>query len=404
MHEFLHSLWRQKIRALSTLFGVAWGTLSVVLLLAFGYGLRNDLREKAQALGANIVVVWPQQTTKPYAGFNEGRRLRLRAQDLLKLPKLIPELEAISPEYMDYETLQLRDRVHRVQLSGVYPAFGELRSMTPASGGRFINQQDINEKRRVVFLGNRIKTNLFDTEGALGQLLVLRGISFKVIGVLAPKQQDSNYGGLDQDRIYLPATTHAQLFSRNVISDFVYRAKSLALHEVAKDRVHEVLGRMYQFDPTDRSVLNTWDTTENERLRSHIFLGFNIVLGGSGILILLIGGIGLANLMYILVRQRTHEIGILMALGARPNRILLELLGQTQILVFAGGLLGLLGSFFIINLVKRTSLTEQIGVPTVSPQLGILTVFLLALVGLIAGYFPARRAALLDPARVLSEE
>ena len=404
LKEFSHSLLGQGFRTLSTLLGIAWGTIAVVLLVAFGQGLETDLQERAKALGQGLVIAWPQKTTLSYEGMAKGRVLRLRADDVMRLPSQIPELHSVCAEYQDHELLRQGTSLHSIRLSGVYPPFQDLRMMIPQPGGRFINRRDIQDRRRVVFMGDQIKKDIFGESTAVGRLVTIRGLPFTVVGVMKSKPQESDYGGPDSNRVYLPATTHATLFNRDFISNFVFRAANLSEHDRAVNRVFEVLGRHYWFDPKDRAAISLWDTTEDARMFRYFFVGFNTVLGGSGGLTLLIGGIGVANLMYILVRQRTREIAIQMALGARPRGILLEVLGQAVGLVFVGGALGVLISVTTIWLISGTHLTEQIGDPVLSPLLAVTTVLLLVTVGLIAGYFPARRAARLEPARVLAEE
>ncbi len=406
--QAIASLWRtlkeQRIRTLSTLFGITWGTFSLVLLIAFGRGLERDLQVRSESLGRNLVIAWPQSTTVSHAGHPKGRRLRIRAQDIMKLPALIPELYAISAEYQNYETVQARGTLHSIRLSGVYPSFAELRTMIPQPDGRFFNPLDLEERRRVVFLGNQIKEDLFGPGPAVGQLLTLRGMPFTVIGVMKPKRQDSDYGGLDQDRIYLPATTHAQVFQRSYVSNFVFRARDLDQHDRVVNRVYAVLGRIYQFAPSDRAAINLWDTTESDRLIAYFFLGFNTILIGSGTLTLLIGGIGVANLMYIMVKQQSRELAIQIAIGARPDSVLRRVLGQATMIVLVGGAIGCGLASAIVIAVQDTSLAQEIGAPVLSPLLTLITVGFLGIVGVTAGYFPARRAAALDPAVVLAEE
>ncbi len=223
---FCQALWQQRFRTLSTLFGIAWGTFSLVLLLSFGRGLELNLQERAKSLGQSLVIAWPQTTTKSFAGLPKGRRLRIRAEDIMKLPSQIPDLHSVSAEYQDHDSLQYQGNFHPIRLSGVYPSFAELRTMVPQHDGRFLNPRDIEQRRRVVFLGNQIKEDIFGSQTAIGKNLKIRGMPFTVVGVLKPKLQDSDYGGLDENRVYLPATTHAQLFNRTYISDFVFRAKS----------------------------------------------------------------------------------------------------------------------------------------------------------------------------------
>ena len=404
IREFFQGLIAEGARSLTTLFGIAWGTVAVILLVAFGQGLQRDLQARAKALGEGLVVGWPQKTTLSFAGMTKGRVLRLRAEDVMALSDQIPDLGAVSAEYQGRELMRFHSQVHSVRLSGVYPSFEGLRLMIPQSGGRFINRRDIEERRRVIFLGDRIKEDLFGNQMAVGRIVTLRGIPFTVIGVLRPKVQDSDYGGKDENRVYLPATTFSALFNRDYISNFVFRARNIMKHDQVVSEVYRLLGRKYQFDPRDRAAIALWDTTEDARLLHYFFLGFNTVMGSAGGFTLVIGGIGVANLLFIMVRQRTREIAISMAVGARPLIVMFQVLGQAVGIVFLGGSLGVLGAFLVIRGVSGTTLTTEIGDPFFSPVLALMVAALLVLVGLVAGYFPARRAARLDPAKILAEE
>ncbi len=403
---FLHNLdtlWRtHRLRTISTLLGISWGTASVVLLLAFGAGIQRDMERKAVNLGRHVVVAWPQKTTRPFAGMGPGRRIVLREKDIACLPGLIPALAGVSPEYQGKELVQVGQRVYRSTLSGVYPVYGRLRSMRPQRGGRFLNQRDLVENRCVVFLGDHIKRGLFGEAAAVGKQVILRGIPFTVVGVLQPKRQDGNYGGLDADRVCMPASVFARLFGRSHVTNFVFRADGLSSHEEVKRRVYEVLGRRCRFDSADRHALYLWDTTEEARMRSAVFLAFDLILGGSGLLTLLVGAIGIGNLMFIRVRQQTREIGIQMAVGARPRRIFGSVLGESVLLVFTGGVLGIVFSWAVVTLVSVTPLVETIGRPAVSMGTAVGVAVLLGAVGCTAGFFPARRAAHLDPVAALN--
>jgi len=401
--ELFRGLREQRARTVTTLLGISWGAFAVVTLLAFGTGLQRDMERKAANLGRGIGIVSGRQTTRPFGGLPAGREIDFRIQDIVDLPRQIPEMELVSPEYILRDRMQVRERIHRVTLSGIYPSYGKLRAWIPRPGGRFINDRDIEERRRVVVLGDRVKEFLFRDEPAVGRTVLLRGRPFRVVGVLTPKEQDSSYSSLDRDRVCLPATTHEQLYGQHRLSYFIYRARSPEAHGRATDRIYEVLGRRYRFDPSDRQALSIWDTTEEEHMRRYIFLGFHLMLAGSGALTLLVGGVGVGNLLYIRVRQRTREIGIQMALGARPRRILLGVLGESLLLVALGGTAGFSLAWLLAAAAGRTPLAEQIGTPEISPAAAAGTVLLLAAVGLLAGYFPARRAARLDPVRALAE-
>jgi putative ABC transport system permease protein len=399
----LSGLREQRGRTIMTLMGLAWGTFSVVALLAFGTGLQRMLHENLSHLGRGIAVVWPQQTTKSFEGMGRGRSVKLKAADVEALPGQIPELELISPEYIASERIELGPRVHRATIAGVYPAYGELRSWDLARGGRFLNDLDMAEKRRVVVLGNGIKEALLGRGEAVGRRVVLRGIPFTVVGVMKPKEQDSDYEGRDERRVCMPASTFEQVFGARYLADFVYRARALQEHARATDRIYQILGRLCRFDPSDRLALHIWDTNETERIRYYVFLGFNLMLGGSGALTLLVGGVGVGNLMFIRVRQRTREIGIQMALGAHPRWILWSVLSEALLLSGLGGAIGFVMSWIATTLVAMTPLTRDIGRPQISFAIAGITVALLGTVGLLAGYFPARRAARLDPVLAMAD-
>ena len=389
-------------RSVSTFLGITWGTLSIVLLLAFGESLRELMTQRARNLGDGIVIASPRSTSRSFAGFGRGRQLRVTEADVKALAEQIPEIGLISPEYVDYDRVRVGERMLFATISGVHASYGELRTMRPHEGGRFLNRIDVTESRRVVFLGDRVKQGLFGDLDAVGKTLVLRGIPFVVVGVLEPKDQDSDYQGEDRDRICMPSTTHALVLGRRSLDFFVWRAGSPDRHEFASRRVHEVLGRRLKFDPDDAQALWTWDTTEQQRMLFYAFLGFNLILGLSGLFTLLVGGIGVANLMFISVRQRTAEFGIQIALGARPRWILAQVMTQTALLVLAGGVCGFLLSAVCTAVARALPLDESVGNPVVSLPIALGTVALLAVIALLAGWFPARRAALLDPVMALN--
>jgi putative ABC transport system permease protein len=398
-------LWRDlrahKLRALLTIFGITWGTVGVVTLLAFGTGIRRHTMEQQHGLGNGIVIVWPAKTTRPFEGYGKGRSLRINSEDILRLPQEIPELEAVSPEFMGYVRLRVGVVTRNSRASGVYPAHRELRHVFPQPGGRFIAQTDIDGRRRVLFLGNRIKEDLFGGSDPVGQRVLVNQTPFTVVGWLRPKKQNNTYGTHDANLVFMPATTFATMFGRTYPGLFIYRARHPHQHEAATRKVYEALGRRYQFDPRDREALSLWDTTETNRFFYYFFLALDLLMGVGGTFTMFVGGIGVANIMYIVVRERTPEIGIKMAVGARPRHLLAQYLLEALLLTAVGGVFGFLISWAAMTLVGNTGAIQYIGRPTISPAVAAFTVGLLGLVGAAAGFFPARRAANMDPVQAL---
>ncbi len=403
LRDWLRGLREQRARTLTTLAGIGWGTFAVVSMLAFGEGLEELMQERAAGLGKGIVIAWPGRTTRTHGGFPEGRQLRFTREDLLPLAQEVPEIESVCPEFTARAQVHRGELVFRTQVNGVHPSFAAMRTQHVEAGGRFLSQADLDEERRVAFLGDRIKRQLFGDLPAIGQTVELMDAPFTVVGVMRPKLQDSDYDGVDETRICIPATTHERVFGRRYIDDFLFRAADPAQTAAAIEGVHQVLGRRLGFHPEDDGALLLWDTTENDNVRKYIFLAMDVMLGGAGLFTLLVGAVGVGNLMFLLVRQRTREIGIQMAVGARPRWVQEEVLVQTLILVTLGGVAGFAGAWVVAAAVRASPLTENLGHPYISSGVAAGTVALLGAVGLLAGWFPARRAANLDPGRALAE-
>ena len=400
---FARDLRTQKLRTFFALLGITLGTAAVVLLLAFGEGLRRYHSRRMHGLGDGIIVAWPMRTSMSFEGMPKGRPIRMKAEDVLKLSSEIPELEAASPEFGLWNQLVVYDgRDYRTSVKGVYPCFAGLRHIYPVSGGRFINEQDIEKRQRVIFIGDHIKQELFGDDEAVGKTLFIQGTGFTVIGVLRSKLQSSTYDGNEDKRAaYIPGSTMTSVFGINYINNFIYRAKEPRQQSFVTKRVFQVLSQICGFDPTDTETLMLWDLTEANKLIFYFFLGFNTLLGLCGVFTLMVGGIAVANIMYLLVGQKTSEIGIQMAVGAKPRHILVQFLLLGLVLVAAGGLAGFLISWILTTIMGIVPLPEQIGVPVMSPIVCFVTVILLGVIGLLAGYFPAKQAASLDPVRSL---
>ena len=401
IENLFRDLRAHKLRALLTIFGITWGTVGVVLLLALGEGIKRRNMEQQHGLGDGIVIAWPSRTTRPFAGYPKGRLIRLNVDDVLRLPQEIPELEAATPEYWWDVRLSRGSVARTFRLVGVYPEFRDLRHVFPQPGGRFINDQDVQNRRRVIFLGDRVQSELFKSEDPIGQRVMVNNIPFTVIGCLLDKRQNSTYGWTDDWQVFIPATTFVTIFGQQQPDLFIYRAKHPGTHDLATQRVYDVLAARYQFDPQDRDALSLWDTSESNRFWHYFFLGLDIFMGVGGAFTLFVGGIGVANIMYVSLRERTAEIGIQMAVGAKPRLILAQYLTQAMLLTLIGGALGFLISWTATVAIAYAPFTEHLGVPTIAPWAVLVTVALLGAVGALAGFFPARAAANMDPVRAL---
>ncbi|KPK79243.1 MAG: hypothetical protein AMS25_13365 [Gemmatimonas sp. SM23_52] len=400
--DFFNDIRTQRLRTLLTIMGITWGTVAVVVLLAFGVGLERQTRKRMHGIGERIVIVFGNRTTKTYEGFPEGRFIRLQEEDVHLLQQEIPDILAISPEYSRWGVAVRRGRNSaRPNITGVYPVFGEMRNVIPDWGGRFINQADMDERRRVAFLGNELTKLLFEDEDPVGKQVFVGDVPFTVIGVLKEKQQNSSYNSRDRDRVFIPASTHRAIFGQRYLANIVYRTSTPEVTRGVERRINEVLGRKYRYDPSDDDALMEWDTHEFDQMTKAIFLGMNLFLGIVGAFTLTVGGIGVANIMYIVVKERTREIGIRRSVGARKRDILLQFLGQAFVVVGSGAVLGFFISLGIIKLGANLPMQEFVGRPTLSPVVATVTIVLLTGVALLAGYFPARKAASLDPVECL---
>ena len=400
--QFLNDLRRQKLRSAMTIFGIFWGSCSIVLLFAFSTGLTEAQLKATKGLGDNIAIFWPGITAKEFQGLPKGRRVRPTEEDIILLKRKGKTINRISPEYARWNVnMQYKKQATLRQVTGIWPEFGEMRNVIPDAGSRFINDLDMKNKRRVIFIGNLLKEDLFGEEDAIGQEILLNGMPFTVIGVMKEKRQDSSYSNRDSRKGFIPSTTFKTMYSNRYMNNFVVQNKSTTTMAFTKKEIYELLGAKYKFDPTDDEALQVWDTTLGFAFLKTFFTAFKWFLVGIGFATLITGAIGVTNIMNVVLEERTKEIGIKMALGARKSSIMLQFVFETVLITGLGGMLGFIFAYVIVAIVPMLNLGDFIGTPRVDISAGVLITIVLGVIGLIAGFFPARRAANLEPVKAL---
>ena len=406
--EFIGDLRTQKLRVFLTVIAVVAGSAAVVLMLGFGEGLKRKIETGLASAGDRMFMVYGGETSLPYEGLPKGRQIRLVAEDLDVL-RTIAEADRFSVSYGRWgAAVKTPDFKSTVYMEGALPDHEDLRRMFPEMGGRFIDEPDVEQRRRVVFLGDSIAHKLFPHGSAVGKQMMIDDLPFTVIGVLKHKFQTSSNNGPDMFRVVIPATTYRTVYGNRYVGHLLLRASDPSRAPFVKHRIYEVLGKKYHFDAKDERALGLWDFFEDAKQTRAIGLGIQIFLGIVGAFTLVIAGVGVANIMYVTVKERTREIGVKMAVGARKQHIMAQFIFEALLLSLGGGLVGVgLSSALIVavdSLPAGNMAMEFLLNPKLSWPIAIITVTILTAIGLAAGVFPARKAAQIQPIESLRYE
>jgi putative ABC transport system permease protein len=403
------SLLRNKLRTFLTMAGIAWGIASIVLVVAMGDSFKAGQENSMKTLGQDIVIMFAGRTELQAGGERAGRRIRLNYSDVENIRRECPMVKQVAAELEGNVRATSTFNSGSFEVSGVEEFFPELRDI-PIADGRFFNKQDEVDAARVVVMGVDVKKQLFgDRPDVVGRNVAINSIPYRVIGVLANKEQNSSYAGPDEKRIFLPYTTMTRdvppttYYVPGFLDEIIYVPRNKDFVSAHKEVVH-VIARAHEFDPADESAIRFWDTVENRKQLDGILDSMTIFLAFIGLVTLTLGGIGVMNIMLVTVSERTREIGLRKALGATRLRIMMDFMAEGCTMALISGFIGWAGVFAISMALKQVKMPDVFPGLPVSGQTTLAAFAALSVIALASALIPAWRASALTPVEALRYE
>src|SRR5271166_1469784 len=408
LRQMLRTLWAHKLRSFLTMFGIAWGVGSLLLLVGLGEGFRSGNRRELNSLGEDIMFVFPAHAPAVAGNMSSARAYNLTYQDFQDIQREAPHVRLAAPVLSRTDIREVSDYSNtNGEVSGVPPNYAEIRYL-PLSAGRWLNEDDETQKRMVAVLGDEMLKNLFPGRPAVGNTILLNGIRFEVVGVVQRVGHGDNNS--TNNRVFLPFSTMHEFFpltkdqQENAISFINYRPRVRDEHALARVEVRKVIARNHKFDWQDDDAFEDWDTIKNSETVGKIFDAMDIFLGGVGLVTLTLGAIGIINIMLVAVSERTREIGLRKALGATNRSILLQFFLEGAFLTLMSGAIGMGGAGLLMYSMSGMGQVPGFDPPTMSYMSASVAIGTLALAGIVAGLYPAHKASILQPVDELRQE
>ena len=407
--QTLHALWAHKLRSFLTMFGIAWGVGSLLLLVGLGEGFRAGNRKQFDSLGENVMFIWSGRAPVMQGSFTALRQYYLTYSDYEDIVNECPSVGAAAPVISRNDIRAVSDFFQASgQIMGVPASINQIRNL-PINEGRWLNPMDDSQKRAVIVIGDEVRRTLFPGRPAVGATILLNGVRFTVIGTVQKIGHGDNMN-LNL-RSFVPFHTMQDYFrplnageGTDVISMINYQPKSRAVHEAAQQEVHKIIARNHGFDPKNPDAFDEWDTVKTIDQIGKIFDAMNMFLGSVGLVTLALGAIGIINIMLVAVADRTREIGLRKAVGATNASIMFQFFVEGAFLTLLSGGIGIGGAAGLMAMLSGVDLGQGFDPPKLVASTAALAVISLGVAGVAAGLYPARRAAMLEPVEALRKE